>query len=99
MEGEAYSTLRPAISVCVLDAVLFRKTPDLHLDFRLRERTHHHVLTDDVQVHLLQLPGLVAPAKNERIVDPLQQWAFFFRFALVIQDLFSLPFLLPLLAV
>jgi predicted transposase/invertase (TIGR01784 family) len=38
--GEAYHELRPAISICVLDAILFPSVPDLHLDFRLVNRRH-----------------------------------------------------------
>ena len=44
--GEAYAQLRPAISICVLDALLFPSVPDLHLDFRLRNCRHGLVLTD-----------------------------------------------------
>ena len=54
-EGHQYSELRPAISICVLSQAIFAEPPALHLDFRLREAPTAQTLTDDLQIHLLQL--------------------------------------------
>ncbi len=54
-EGQRYSGLRPAISICVLSQAMFSASPALHLDFRLREMSTNLALTDDLQIHLLQL--------------------------------------------
>jgi len=76
--GDDYHDLRPAISICVIDALLFPGVPDLHLDFRLRNGRHDLVLTDDLQVHFLELP------KYNHVHLPagataLEKWAYFFR--------------------
>ena len=77
--GDAYVDLRPAITICVIDALLFPSVPDLHLDFRLRNGRHDLVLTDDLQIHFLELPkynnnvGLLAGATG------VEKWAWFFR--------------------
>ncbi|MBS0262966.1 MAG: Rpn family recombination-promoting nuclease/putative transposase [Planctomycetes bacterium] len=79
--GEPYSSLCPAISVCVLGAVLFPHVPDLHLDFRLRNGRHNLVLTDDLQIHILELPKYnlrTTPPQNAR---PLEKWVYFLRYA------------------
>ena len=60
-ESDRYSRLRPAISICVLTRGLFPESSALHLDFRLREATGQ-VLTNDLQVHLLELSKLQIPA-------------------------------------
>lgn len=74
-EGKSYTALRPAIVICVLTKALF---PDdrLHLDFRLRDTTGQ-VLSDDLQVHLLQLSKLEATAQNIAGLNQIEQWAYF----------------------
>lgn len=79
--GEDYPELRPAISICVLDAVMFPNVPDMHLDFRLRERRHGLSLTDDLQIHTIELPKYRPPGENEAITNAIEQWAYFLRFA------------------
>ncbi len=80
--GESYRELAPAIGICVTNGVLFANCPDLHLDFRLRSRAAEAVLSDHLQIHLIELPKYVPPANNERIRDPIEQWAYFFRSAM-----------------
>ena len=77
-EGDAYTGLRPAISICVLDAIMFVKTPDTHSDFRLRSRNAELDLTDNLQIHILELPKYVVPSDNRVISDPVEAWLYFF---------------------
>ena len=77
-EGEQYSDLRPAISICVLTKALFPTCPELHLDFRLRAASGQ-LLTDDLQIHLLELPKLRVTVKNVRQASPIEQWGFFLQ--------------------
>jgi len=79
--GDAYEELRPAISICVLDAILFPGVPDMHLDFRLRNSRHDLVLTDDIQVHFIELPKYNPDVLSVINATPLEKWAYFFRFA------------------
>lgn len=74
--GASYSTLRPAISICVLKQVMFPQSSKLHLDFRLRE-VSGELLTDDLQIHLLQLPKLRVTAQNVYHASPTERWAYF----------------------
>lgn len=77
-EGTRYSDLHPAISICVLTNALFPNRPDLHLDFRLRQPTGE-ILTDDLQIHLLQLSKLRLTADNVYAASPIERWAFFLQ--------------------
>ncbi|MCC9601573.1 Rpn family recombination-promoting nuclease/putative transposase [Stieleria sp. JC731] len=79
-EGDSYRDLRPSIGICILDAMLFRDSVSLHLDFQLRSRTGER-LTDCLQIHLLELPKYVPEADNDVPSDPIRQWMHFFRFA------------------
>lgn len=94
-EGEQYQELRPAIVICVLSVALFPNAPGLHSDFRLRDATGQ-VLTDDLQVHLLELTKLRVTRENLAKATPAERWAFFLRDAEhltqdEIRDLFPEP--------
>jgi len=80
-ESFDYSTLRPAISICVLSRNLFPAVPNLHLDFRLRDRELGIAFTDALQIHTIELPKYVLLDNNVRVTDPIEKWAWFFRFA------------------
>ena len=75
-EGDQYTALRPAISICVLEQAMFPEIPELHLDFQLRT-SNGQLLADDVQVHLLQLSKLQVTAKNVSEASGIEQWAYF----------------------
>ncbi|MDV6034698.1 MAG: Rpn family recombination-promoting nuclease/putative transposase [Phycisphaera sp. RhM] len=77
-EGDDYTLLHPAISICVLDAILFRQSPPIHSDFRLRSRDGSLKLTDGLQIHLLELPKYTVPGDNRVITDPVDAWCHFF---------------------
>ena len=53
--GERYEQLRPVISICFLDGILFPECETYHLRFQLLEATEHFPLTDDLDLHLFQL--------------------------------------------
>jgi len=78
-EGDDYTLLRPAISICVLDAVMFGQSSQIHSDFRLRSRDGALNLTDGLQIHLLELPKYTVPSDNRVITDPVEAWLYFFR--------------------
>ena len=75
-KGQKYVSLRPVISICVLTDPLFRKVPELHLHFVLRSETGV-ILTEDLQVHVLQLSNLRVKEENLRDASPLEQWSYF----------------------
>ena len=79
-EGEHYTLLRPAISICVLTKSLFPDVPGLHLDFRLRDVTGS-ILTNDLQIHLLELPKLCVTEETVHDATPAERWAYFLRHA------------------
>ncbi|MFO0977085.1 MAG: Rpn family recombination-promoting nuclease/putative transposase [Planctomycetaceae bacterium] len=78
-EGQSYSKLCPSISICVLLKSLFAVPNALHLDFRLREALLNLTLTDDLQIHLLQLNHLQVTADTVYNATPAEQWTWFLR--------------------
>ncbi|MEZ6132761.1 MAG: Rpn family recombination-promoting nuclease/putative transposase [Planctomycetaceae bacterium] len=78
-EGSQYSELRPAISICVLTQAMWSESRELHLDFRLRESVSTQILTDDLQIHLLQLSNLRVKAENVYYASPAERWSYFLQ--------------------
>jgi predicted transposase/invertase (TIGR01784 family) len=77
-EGEHDMTLRPTISICFTNQMLFPDVPDHHLVFRLREEKSGVVFNDDLEVHLLELPKFAKTV--ERLTTALDRWLYFLRF-------------------
>jgi predicted transposase/invertase (TIGR01784 family) len=77
LESENYPALRPTIAVCFVDTPLFQELDDYHLVFDLRERRHRTLFTDQLALHILELPKF-----NKEVGDlatPLDRWLFFLR--------------------
>ena len=77
-ESDQYADLKPSISICLLDAIMFRDEKALQHAFQLRT-TSGLSLTDCLQVRVFELPKYVIPSDNEPITDPVEQWLYFFR--------------------
>ena len=77
-EGVGYSSLRQAISICVLTRSMFPDDHQLHLDFRLRSPSGL-ILTNDLQIHLLELPKLCLTEENVCQATAIERWAYFLR--------------------
>jgi predicted transposase/invertase (TIGR01784 family) len=54
-EGEHYERLRPVISICFLDGVLFPEREECHLRFNLLETSAHFPFNDHIDLHVFQL--------------------------------------------
>jgi predicted transposase/invertase (TIGR01784 family) len=75
VQGEDYSALRPVISICFLNSVLYANTGLCHLPFRIWNTEISAPLTDHYQLHLFQLPRFTKSATE--LVEPLDKWLYF----------------------
>lgn len=81
-EGEPYDQLRPAIGIYVLDGILFRKSDQFHLSFRLRcDQEDGIVFSDDLLFHTLELPKFDPSGDNVGQLPPLEKWLYFLQHA------------------
>lgn len=78
-EGEGYDLLRPTISICFLNHVMFPGLADYHLCFRLLETRHGIALGDDLEFHFLELPKF--QKGEEELGASLEVWLYFLRHA------------------
>ena len=75
--GENYRTLRPTISICFVNEAIFPDVPEHHLIFRLREVTHDLTFSDDLELHLTELPKFTKTV--EQLSGALDRWCYFLR--------------------
>lgn len=75
--GEAFTELRPAISICFLNQVMFPSRRECHNVFGLWEREGELCLTDNLKIHVLELPKF--RGELETLSAPLDVWLYFFQ--------------------
>jgi predicted transposase/invertase (TIGR01784 family) len=92
-EGMAYHELKPTIAICFMNTPLFPEIADHHLVFDLRERQYHELFTDQLQMHILELPKF--NKQVEQLATPLDRWLYFLRHAQAL-DADALPALLDM---
>ncbi len=80
-EGDQYEDLHPAISICVLDQVLFVQEKRYHLSFRLRCDQSDLVFTDDLEFHTLELPKFDVSSDNVVELSAQEKWLYLLRHA------------------
>jgi predicted transposase/invertase (TIGR01784 family) len=85
-EGEHYLTLRPTISICFTNQILFPDVDAHHLVFRLRDQGHGVEFCEDLAIHLIELPKFNKTA--EQLTSALDRWCYFLRHG---ADLDQLP--------
>jgi len=71
--------LRPTISICLLNQVLFEGVEDYHLAFGLYSTEHALCFSDHLELHVLELPKF--HRELEELREPLEKWLYFFRHA------------------
>ncbi|HEX7379728.1 MAG TPA: Rpn family recombination-promoting nuclease/putative transposase [Pirellulales bacterium] len=76
-ESENYPILRPTMAVCFVDTPLFPDLVDYHHIFELRERRRQRLFTDQMALHILELPKF-HKALDELTTD-LDRWLYFLR--------------------
>ncbi|MDO4575588.1 MAG: Rpn family recombination-promoting nuclease/putative transposase [Planctomycetia bacterium] len=73
-EGDSYTRLNAVVSIVLTRFVLFPKLPDIHNVFYITaEKNPEYILTDDLQIHTLELAPPKLAALGE-IQEPLRRW-------------------------
>lgn len=73
--GADYASLKPTISICFVNSILFPEIAAYHLPFQLRTPNHAVVLTDDLAIHLMELPKFKKTVAE--LTEPLDIWLYF----------------------
>jgi predicted transposase/invertase (TIGR01784 family) len=86
--GEYYQTLGPSITICFTNETIFGEVADYHLVFRLREEKYRLLFSDDLEIHLIELPKFTKTP--EQLSSALDRWLYFLRHGADL-DLDNLP--------
>jgi predicted transposase/invertase (TIGR01784 family) len=76
-EGEDYAALRPTVTIVFVNEPLFPDVPGWHSVFELRERQTGAVFSDQMQLHVLEIPKFNLSAQELR--TPLEGWLYFLK--------------------
>jgi predicted transposase/invertase (TIGR01784 family) len=87
-EGHEYHELLPTVSISFLDSVLFRQVENLHHHFCVIDPKTQVRLTDDLEIHVVELPKFALRA--EELSTPFDIWCYFLRHAATL-DTANLP--------
>ena len=80
--GEDYEKLRPVIGIHFLDYEEFPKNSDFYFRFELKDIRYPDLkLTDDLALHILELPKFEKIIKADWQSDSLSEWLHFFNHA------------------
>ncbi|MDO4585337.1 MAG: Rpn family recombination-promoting nuclease/putative transposase, partial [Planctomycetia bacterium] len=72
--GDDYSRLNPVVSIVLTRFVMFPELSDIHNVFNITaEKNPEYILTDDLQIHTLELAPRKLAALAE-IQEPLRRW-------------------------
>ncbi len=77
--GDDYAELRPAISICLLDNVLFRDTAQPHHRFELIDQDSGRTLDRAIAVHTVELSKYNSDEATISAASKLEQWVFLLR--------------------
>ena len=73
-KGDEFSELKPVISIWILNECLFDWVDDVHLPFVLYNQKNKLVLSNDMAIHLLQLPKW----KSQTVKTEKDRWVYLF---------------------
>jgi predicted transposase/invertase (TIGR01784 family) len=79
--GGSYADLRIAISICLLDKILFCDDTIAHHRFRLADLEHGMEIPDSIEVHTVELTKYNLQEATISSAPEIEQWAFFFLYA------------------
>jgi predicted transposase/invertase (TIGR01784 family) len=79
--GQNYGTLRPAISICLLNKLLFADSDQPHFRFQLIDVPSGRLLSNSIEVHTVELTKYNLDESTIREAKAIEQWAFFLLFA------------------
>lgn len=76
-EAETYSSLKKTIVINIMGYNIITESDKIHTSFKVLEENDHFVLTEDLQIHYLELAKL--PSKEIEDLEGLELWLAFLK--------------------
>ena len=83
--GHQYHLLARSVSISLLDFVLFPGSSELHSRFTLWEEAQQQRLTDDLELHYIELPKFT-PDKPKSVQTKFEKWLYLLKFSDLYHD-------------
>ena len=80
-EGDSYEQLSPAIGIVFLNKIVLPSAKTFHTRFRMCSLEEQLELTDQLEIHLVELPKYNGHLSELPLARPKERWAFFLRYA------------------
>jgi len=80
-QGQDYTNLNPAYSICILDALLWDGNVAGHHRFQLVDTKNARILENTLEIHLLELPRYTLTEEELASATPVERWIFLLRHA------------------
>jgi predicted transposase/invertase (TIGR01784 family) len=77
VQGDTYQRLCPTISICFVNGRLFPDRLSHHRRFRLLDADSSLLLTDQLEIHVLELPNFECELAD--LLEPLDFWLYFLK--------------------
>jgi predicted transposase/invertase (TIGR01784 family) len=74
-KSDDFDKLKPVISILILNENLFDKVNDVHLPFVLYNQKNQLIQSDDIKIHLLQLPKW----QSDEVKNEKERWIYLFK--------------------
>jgi predicted transposase/invertase (TIGR01784 family) len=75
-QGDDFNKLKPVISIWILNGNMFNEVEECHLPFWLYNPKHKLVMTDQLAIHVLQLPKWPT---TDMIQNEKERWIYLFK--------------------
>jgi len=75
-KGDDFSKLNPVFSICILNGVLWRENPKVHHRFRMTDQENGRVLSDTIEIHMLELGWYNLAEKDLGSANSAERWLY-----------------------
>ena len=75
-KGDGFTELNPVFSICILNGTLWHEKPKVHHQFRMTDQESGRVLTDTIEIHMLELGWYNLTEKDLESADPAERWLY-----------------------
>ena len=75
-KGDDFSELNPVFAICILNSVLWRENPKVHHCFRMTDEESGRVLSNTIEIHMLELGWYNLTEADLNRANPVDRWLY-----------------------
>ena len=75
-KGDSFSELNPVFAICILNGTLWSENPKVHHRFRMTDQEAGRVLSDTIEIHMLELGWYNLTEKDLESANSAERWLY-----------------------